>query len=346
MRLSVASVRAWPHPIWLCLALGGALLLLGRPVSASSEAVFKKACAANKAVEVVSGPQFEQARRSNPDGCVQISGAIRGLIRNGNTACLIVVLVDGYTVEVKATGERPEVEGGARVRCLVKPDGRTHLNLVDITWDQTPLEVLTRAAQAALKVPPADEAEIGRSAEQVRRAQQGMARALPNRGGDSTLIIRRAVAKFNTRLTTRELDTIAGSIVRYCNQYGLVNLDDQLLVVAVIAAESHFNPKARSYKGAAGLGQLMPATAAAHGVNPYDPVQNLEAAIHIICSNLDKYKGRRDDQWLLALAAYNAGSGAVARHGGVPPYRETRDYLWRIYDYWCQLTGRTPVKRR
>jgi soluble lytic murein transglycosylase-like protein len=85
----------------------------------------------------------------------------------------------------------------------------------------------------------------------------------------------------------------------------------------------------------------MPATAAAHGVDPYDPIANLEVAIRIIRRNLDKYDGDP----LKALAAYNAGVGAVKRYGGVPPYRETRNYLWTIYGYWCWLHGTKPQPR-
>jgi hypothetical protein len=200
--------------------------------------------------------------------------------------------------------------------------------------------VLVNAARVALKIPPKSQSEIADSREALRRQTAGQ-RSLPSRGADNSLAIRRAVAQYNPRLGPGELDTIASSINTYCNKYGFCSFDDQMLIVAVIAAESHFNPTARSYKGAAGLGQLMPATAAAHGVNPYDPVQNLDVAIRIIRSNLDKF----GNSPLKALAAYNAGAGAVKRHGGVPPYRETHDYLWRIYEYWCALTGRTPVPR-
>ena len=72
-----------------------------------------------------------------------------------------------------------------------------------------------------------------------------------------------------------------------------------------------------------------------------DPVANLEVAVRIIRMNLDRFGG----DWNKALAAYNAGAGAVTRHGGVPPYRETRNYLWKIYEYWCWLTGQQPVAR-
>ncbi|MBN1459666.1 MAG: lytic transglycosylase domain-containing protein [Armatimonadetes bacterium] len=160
---------------------------------------------------------------------------------------------------------------------------------------------------------------------------------MPAQAGDKTIICKRAIKHLNPKLSDKEVDTIADSIVLYAGKYGV----DPYLVVAVIAAESRFNPQARSYKGAMGLGQLMPATAAAHNVDAWDPVANLNVAVRIIRRNLDKYHG----DWNKALAAYNAGCGAVDRYEGVPPYRETRNYLWKIYEYWCWLNGTTPVPR-
>lgn len=100
------------------------------------------------------------------------------------------------------------------------------------------------------------------------------------------------------------------------------------LVRAVIQVESNFNPLARSAKGALGLMQLMPATAAALGVrNPFNVVENVRAGVAYLRQLLDRYSGNEE----LALAAYNAGPTAVDRHGvKVPPYRETRQYVKKI----------------
>jgi soluble lytic murein transglycosylase-like protein len=100
------------------------------------------------------------------------------------------------------------------------------------------------------------------------------------------------------------------------------------LVRAVVQVESAFNPWARSNKGALGLMQLMPATIQQFGVrNAFNPEENVRAGVKYLRQLLDRY----DNDEQLALAAYNAGPGAVDRHGqAVPPYRETRDYVSRI----------------
>jgi len=102
------------------------------------------------------------------------------------------------------------------------------------------------------------------------------------------------------------------------------------LVKAVIRAESDFDPRAVSSKGARGLMQLTPRTARWHGVsNPQDPRQNILGGVRFLRALLDRF----DNDTKLALAAYNAGGGAVARFGGLPPYQETRRYVATVLRY-------------
>ena len=101
---------------------------------------------------------------------------------------------------------------------------------------------------------------------------------------------------------------------------------DPLLVRALIQVESNYQTRARSRKGAMGLMQLMPSTARVYNVrNPFDPRANIEAGIKHLKSLIDRF-GQVD----LGLAAYNAGEGAVTKFNGIPPYRETRNYVSRI----------------
>jgi soluble lytic murein transglycosylase-like protein len=130
-------------------------------------------------------------------------------------------------------------------------------------------------------------------------------------------------------------------ILEYARRYGV----DAALVKAVIHAESRFNPRARSHRGAVGLMQLMPRTARAYGVrNLTDPRDNIRAGVLHLKRLLSRHTSVRN-----AVAAYNAGSRSVRRHRGIPPYRETRQYVTKVMRYHGQYqhdpifsVGKTP----
>lgn len=110
--------------------------------------------------------------------------------------------------------------------------------------------------------------------------------------------------------------------------------DWQILFRALVEAESSYNPTAVSPKGAYGLGQLMPDTARALGVDPRDPSQNLDGAARYLLAQLATFKDID-----LALAAYNAGPHRVLEYSGIPPFAETRDYIARIHRIRSRLAG-------
>ena len=123
---------------------------------------------------------------------------------------------------------------------------------------------------------------------------------------------------------------------------GRYNVDPDL-VRAVIKTESDFNTRARSNKGAMGLMQLMPDTARLHNVgDAYDPNENVEGGVRHLRMLLERYQGDLE----LSLAAYNAGAGAVEKHGGIPPYNETREYVRKVLRFYDAFRGNSLQQAR
>lgn len=144
-------------------------------------------------------------------------------------------------------------------------------------------------------------------------------------------------AHFRVDTTSRPEGRFDRLIAEAATTYG-VDVD---LIRAVIKAESNFNPRARSPVGAEGLMQLMPALQQDFGItDPFDPRQNVMGGVRYLAKLLDMHGGNV----ALALASYNAGPGNVARYGGIPPFRETRNYVRKIQGFLTSMTADNGVR--
>ena len=134
-------------------------------------------------------------------------------------------------------------------------------------------------------------------------------------------------SKMDLKAQSTNIDEI---IETFSNKYDI----DSDFIKAIIKQESGFNANATSKKGAMGLMQLMPNTAKSLGINDaYNPVENIEGGVKYLRGLLDKYNNNQE----LALAAYNAGSGAVQKYGGIPPYKETQNYVKSIMSAYSKV---------
>lgn len=157
---------------------------------------------------------------------------------------------------------------------------------------------------------------------------------------EATPIYAAYIKKINKKLTDAKAYEIAHGIIGFSLKYGV----DARLIMAMIYTESTFNPNITSHAGAQGLGQLMPGTAAGMGItNAYDTMQNLYGTVRLVRGHIDKYQKSTGDDFealVLALAAYNAGPGAVRKYNGnVPPYRETQNYVKKVIAVYRSLCG-------
>jgi len=246
--------------------------------------------------------------------CVEFGGVITGRMQSKERDRLLLKVGESGTASIAVANDVPQMAIGSQVRVIAQPaTGRTGLTytLVAIAWESE-LAAREPKTRAAIVTAP------------IAQPQAAPAAAAPAQAPSKTTAAYAAmIQRFNKRLSKNEATQIATAILDFSARQGL----DARLVMAVVAAESNFNPSARSRAGAMGLGQLMPATARGMGVSdPWDYRQNLDGAVRLIKGHLANNSG----DLALALACYNAGSGAVRRHGGVPPYAETQNYIRKV----------------
>ena len=140
--------------------------------------------------------------------------------------------------------------------------------------------------------------------------------------------------KENTKLSTKDAESIYETVMYFSNKYK-VSSD---LIFAIIDQESNYNHKDSSSAGAIGLMQIIPATANYLKINPYNSTQNIEGGVRYFKEMLNKYQ-----KTSLALAAYNAGPGAVVQYNGVPPYSETQHYVKTVVSTYTSLKNQEKI---
>jgi len=282
---------------------------------------------------------------------IELRGTISGVAKVGETVTFILNLKTGEQAILRTTESPILPQNGESIRVLGQVPEDTRGGITALRWlawiseyDMVERESLWAKQQerAALR---------RRQAEMQSTRTKGFTRSFyPSRGVYSPLdpavvnVYRRAILYFNPCLNPSQADLITQSILAYSMYYNV----DARLIVAMIAVESGFRPEATSRKGAMGLGQLMPGTARGLGIsNAYDPRQNIAGAVRLVRGHLESFIGKHlwqgdpydPDVIALALASYNAGSGAVRRYGGVPPYRETRNHVVKVWNLYRRLCG-------
>jgi hypothetical protein len=273
----------------------------------------------------------------------EVRGMMTGICGRGGKSCSVIITntaeSTSYTV---TTDTAPTETPGITLACLVKIGPKSTLSLCDLELVASTFLVDLERLEAQTK--PSTTARTSSKKGEPSRAVTQRGNTTRYLSAEAiVLAYKKAVERFNPNLSDKEADTIARSILGFGYRYNV----DPRLVCAVILAESHFRIGATSKAGAQGLGQLMPSTAAGLGVDDaYDPVQNIYGSVRYVRGMLDRMCGNgkkwNELTWYdlgLALAAYNAGPNAVKRHGGVPPYRETQNYVKRVTSIYKQLCG-------
>jgi soluble lytic murein transglycosylase-like protein len=167
--------------------------------------------------------------------------------------------------------------------------------------------------------------------------------AMPIRDGplvqSSEFALARAILHTNPRIAQAGALLLAVVTAREARANGL----PVEFLGAALLQESAYDPRVMSSAGAIGIAQFEPETAAGEGIDPWDPFASIAGAADLLGSYVRAYTGVYDNPYDVALAAYNAGPGAVAHYGGVPPFAETREYVDLIHERWARISSYEAV---
>ena len=272
---------------------------------------------------------------------IEIKGIVKGTFKVNGRHCLMLEKPDGNTDVIDADSPPGWLIGNeVPARLLVRAhredeQSSVHVDLLGAAGEQD-----VNAVDIAL----AKKREAERQKQLASRHSVTAKPPVPAKewnlpASEVTPIYAGFIKRYNRKLSNEQAFRIAEGVIGFSIRYGV----DARLIMALLIAESGFNPQDTSNHGAMGLGQLMPGTAKDLGVsNPYDTTQNLYGTVKLLSQHLTNYKAKTGDDFqslVLSLAAYNAGEGAVRRHGGVPPYRETQNYVRKIIGLYKGFCG-------
>jgi soluble lytic murein transglycosylase-like protein len=176
----------------------------------------------------------------------------------------------------------------------------------------------------------------------VRSGKLVRALAVIPRAVSPTVVAPKAATAGGLQAAEAPAAELSGPLHESIERIARVHRLDPKLIHSIIKVESNYNPLAVSPKGALGLMQLVPGTARRFGVgNIFNPLQNIEGGAKYLRYLLDLH----DENYALALASYNAGEGAVAQYGGIPPYRETQNYVYLVWKRWSEAKREEEQRR-
>lgn len=321
--------RIWP-----------ALVLLLGSVSLASAQTLSEYLKLRKHYGISQAAEAEALETFVGTRVVEIKGTVKGSFKIKGLYTILLERSDGDNIGIESASQ-PDWLSGGEVHCrLIVKATRTE--------DNSELKASLLGAAPEQAIAPID-AEVQRKAALLAQRENRRVEASRHsatRHADWNLpastaapIYAAFIHKENPRLSSQDARLIADGIIGFSIKYGV----DARLIMAMVMVESGFDPHSTSRTGAKGLGQLMPGTARWMGVtDSYDTVDNLYGTVKLVRNHLDKYRVKTGDGFqslVLALAAYNAGEGAVQRSGGVPPYRETQAYVRRVIGLYAHFCG-------
>lgn len=273
----------------------------------------------------------------------EIKGLVKGTIRIGDGGMIMVETPSGTPISVSASPIPGWLQSGnvsARMLIRASREHEAAALKADLVGAVLESQISSWEKRPPANPPSKPQVLAGPIGNKTPPRPPANSKTWQVPASDAVPFYRDFILKQNKRLSKTEADKIARGVIGFSLQYGV----DARLVMAMIMVESGFDPRTTSRAGAMGLGQLMPGTARGLGVsNAYDSIENLYGMVKLIRGHIDKYtvqtSGDAYQSLVLTLAAYNAGSGAVKRHGGVPPYRETQNYVRKVTSLYRQLCG-------